>query len=170
MTSRFVFSFILSGLVFSAMVSAEPWPQFRGPNASGVSLEKHSLPSEITPDKNVLWSKEIPPGVSSPVIFGERMYLTAERENKQLVTMAINTVDGQIVWEQLAPIHQLEKTDRKPQGRLATPSAATDGERIVVFFGSSGLLCYDTSGNLINNQIRTFTIGGVQHRIHPPGI
>ena len=149
MNSRFVFSFILAGLVFSAMASADPWPQFRGPNASGVSLEKHSLPAAIAPDKNVLWSRTIPPGVSSPVIFGQRMYLTAERENKQLVTMAINTVDGQIVWEQLAPIHQLEKTDRNPQGRLATPSAATDGQRIVVFFGSSGLLCYDTAGTLI---------------------
>ncbi|MFP6673143.1 MAG: PQQ-binding-like beta-propeller repeat protein [Pirellulaceae bacterium] len=131
------------------MASADPWPQFRGPNASGVSLEKHSLPVAIAPDKNVLWSRTIPPGVSSPVIFGQRMYLTAERENKQLVTMAINTVDGQTVWEHLAPIHQLEKTDRKPQGRLATPSAATDGQRIVVFFGSSGLLCYDTAGTLI---------------------
>ena len=149
MNSRFVFSFILAGLVFSAMASADPWPQFRGPNGSGVSLEKHSLPTEITPDKNVLWSRTLPPGVSSPVIFGQRMYLTAERENKQLVTMAINTADGEIVWEQLAPIHQLEKTDRKPKGRLATPSAATDGERIAVFFGSSGLLCYDTAGKLL---------------------
>ena len=63
--------------------------------------------------------------------------------------MAINTADGEIAWEQLAPIHQLEKNDRKPKGRLATPSAATDGERVVVFFGSSGLLCYDTAGKLI---------------------
>ncbi|MDE0737377.1 MAG: PQQ-binding-like beta-propeller repeat protein, partial [Pirellulaceae bacterium] len=72
-----------------------------------------------------------------------------EREDKRLVTMAISTVDGQVAWEKPAPIHQLEKNDRKPKGRLATPSAATDGKRVVVFFGSSGLLCYDTAGKLI---------------------
>ena len=132
-----------------SLLQADPWPQFRGPNASGVSQEKNALPAEITAGKNVLWSKEIPSGVSSPVIFGKWIYLTAEREDKQLVTMAISTVNGQVAWEKSAPIHQLEKTDRKPKGRLATPSAATDGERVVVFFGSSGLLCYDTTGKLI---------------------
>jgi len=136
-------------LLVTSLAFADPWVQFRGPNGSGVSSEKQALPTEIAPDTNVLWSRSLPPGVSSPVIFGQRMYLTAEREKNQLVTMAINTVDGEIIWEQLAPIHQLEKTDKKPKGRLATPTAATDGKRVVVFFGSSGLLCYDTAGKLL---------------------
>lgn len=149
MNRHLVFSWILFLPAFSLLRAAEPWPQFRGPNASGVSTEKDSLPGEIAEDKNVLWSRAIPPGVSSPVVFGERIYLTAEREEKQLVTMAINTVNGNIVWEKQVPLHQLEKTDKKPKGRLATPTVATDGERVVVFFGSSGLLCYDTSGQFI---------------------
>ncbi|MCP3694457.1 MAG: hypothetical protein GY917_19805, partial [Planctomycetaceae bacterium] len=82
-----------------SLLQADPWPQFRGPNASGVSQEKNALPAEITAGKNVFWSKEIPSGVSSPVIFGKWIYLTAEREDKQLVTMAISTVNGQVAWE-----------------------------------------------------------------------
>ena len=149
MNNRLCLCLVIPCLFVASLALADPWPQFRGSNGSGVSLEKQSLPTEITPDKNVLWSRTLPPGVSSPVIFGQRMYLTAQREKNQLVTMALNTADGEIVWEQLAPIHQLEKTDKKPKGRLATPTAATDGERIVVFFGSSGLLCYDTAGKLL---------------------
>ncbi|MCP3692459.1 MAG: PQQ-binding-like beta-propeller repeat protein, partial [Planctomycetaceae bacterium] len=132
-----------------SLLQADPWPQFRGPNASGISQEQIALPAEITVGKNVLWSKEIPSGVSSPVIFGEWIYLTAEREDKQLVTMAISTVNGQVAWEKSAPIHQLEKTDRKPKGRLATPSAAAAGKRDAVFFGSRGALCYVPTGKLI---------------------
>ncbi len=100
MNNRLCLCLVVPCLFVASLALADPWPQFRGPNGSGVSLEKQSLPAEIAPDKNVLWSRTLPPGVSSPVIFGQRMYLTAHRENNQLVTLAINTADGEIVWEQ----------------------------------------------------------------------
>ena len=82
MDCRFYACFaMVLGLVAGALAS-EPWPQFRGQNASGVSLGTAPLPAEIGPDKNVLWSVDIPPGVSSPVIWGERIYLTGEREGE----------------------------------------------------------------------------------------
>ena len=131
------------------VVLADPWPQFRGLNACGISQEHVALPSSIGPKQNVVWQIEIPPGASSPVIFNDRVYLTGLREPATLVTFAVRVRDGSVVWERPAPLHKLEQTDKRPRGRLATATCATDGERVVSFFGSSGLLCYDIDGKLL---------------------
>lgn len=143
---------------------AGSWPQFRGPNASGVSTDTQPLPDEIGPGTNQKWVVEIPPGVSSPVVFGDRIYLTGVRDAETLVTFAMDAADGSIVWEREAPLHKLEKTDKRPKGRLATSTCVTDGKRVVSFFGSSGLLCYDSAGSqLWHRKIGPFddTRGGV---------
>lgn len=145
---------LFSNLTDSQMILADSWPQFRGPNASGVSRELSPLPAEIGPGKNVLWQVEIPSGVSSPVIDGERIFLTGEKPGPQLVTFALRTDDGSLLWEKAAPLHEIEATDRKPKGRLATPSCATDGSRVLSFFGSSGLLCYSANGELLWHRNR----------------
>src|ERR1044072_5233147 len=62
-------------LLASGTCAAEDWPQFRGPNASGISDAK-KLPVEFGPEKNVVWKTQLPPGHSSPVIFGDRIFLT----------------------------------------------------------------------------------------------
>jgi outer membrane protein assembly factor BamB len=56
------------------------WAQFRGANASGRQDEPAGVPAEIGPDKNVVWKVALPPGHSSPVVFGDRIFLTAERK------------------------------------------------------------------------------------------
>jgi len=136
----------LGAALLSSHAVAEPWPQFRGPNASGVSRETAPLPARIGPETSVVWKVEIPPGVSSPVIHGERLFLTGERADRSLVTFALSTQDGGLLWTRPARIREFEATDRKPKGRLATPSCATDGQRVLSFFGSSGLSCCTVSG------------------------
>jgi len=137
---------ILCPVLLSGSAVAEPWPQFRGPNASGVSRETAPLPARIGPETSVVWKVSIPPGVSSPVIHGERLFLTGERADRSLVTFALSTQDGALLWTRPARLHEFETTDRKPKGRLATPSCATDGRRVLSFFGSSGLSCCTVSG------------------------
>lgn len=139
---------IMTTLFFFApqSVNAEPWPQFRGPDGTGVSTDKQKLPTNIAPDKNVVWQVNVPAGVSSPVVWGGRIYLTGVKGKNQLVTFALSAEDGSQIWEAVAPITGLEKTDKKPKGRLATPTVATDGKHVVSFFGSSGLLCYSDEG------------------------
>lgn len=127
--------------------AATPWPQFRGPNASGVASDSGPLPDAIGPGTNEKWVVEIPPGVSSPVVSGDRIFLTGVRGTETLITFALDTADGSIVWEAEAPVHKLEQTDKRPLGRLATSTCATDGTHVVSFFGSSGLLGYDRDGN-----------------------
>ncbi len=125
---------------------ADDWPQFRGPNASGVCRESLPLPAEIGPDKNLIWRTPLAKGHSSPVIVGERIYLTAQRGDK-LLTIALDRATGKVVWEAAAPYDRLESVHRI--GSRATPSVAADGQRVYSMFGSSGLACYGADGNLL---------------------
>ncbi len=70
-----VASLISSGPLLTAAV-AEDWPQFRGPNGSGVSVST-GLPEEFRPEKNVVWKTALPPGHSSPVLTRDRIFVTA---------------------------------------------------------------------------------------------
>jgi outer membrane protein assembly factor BamB len=131
---------------FPALARAGDWPQFRGPNASGLAVGKGKLPTDIGPDRNVVWKTELPPGHSSPVVFGNRVYVTAVREDA-LLTIALDRASGSIVWQQAAPQNGKEVIHRI--GSYAQPSPVTDGKVVISFFGSSGLLAYDTEGKLL---------------------
>ncbi len=141
---------VLPGLIFCAAVvsqsRAAEWPQFRGRNCSGLAEANDKLPAEIGPEINVIWKTALPPGHSSPVVFGKQIFLTAVRD-QQLLTMALERSTGKILWEAEAPHEKLEAIHRI--GSYAQPSPATDGERVVSLFGSSGLYCYDAEGKLL---------------------
>jgi outer membrane protein assembly factor BamB len=131
---------------FASTTHSADWPQFRGVNASGRGAEGQALPADIGPSKNVLWKTELPPGHSSPVVVGDRIYLTAVRD-KQLVTMGLDRASGKILWNTEAPHKRLE--DIHKIGSHAQSTSAADSERVVSFFGSSGLFCYDRNGKLL---------------------
>ena len=61
----------------SSMQAAD-WSQFRGPNCSGTASGRAALPAEIGPTTNVIWRTELPPGHSSPIVVGDRIYVTGE--------------------------------------------------------------------------------------------
>src|SRR5262245_53367896 len=64
-------------IMCGAGVFAENWAQWRGPGGQGVSAEPQ-LPTEWGPDKNIAWKTELPgSGHSSPIVWGDRLYLTA---------------------------------------------------------------------------------------------
>ncbi|HTI52417.1 MAG TPA: PQQ-binding-like beta-propeller repeat protein [Planctomycetaceae bacterium] len=123
---------------------ADDWLQFRGANAAGLAVGQGKLPAEIGPEQHVLWKTSLPPGHSSPVIAGSRIYLTAVRD-EHLLTIGLDRATGKILWEAEAPHEVLETVHRI--GSHAQSSPATDGKYVVSFFGSSGLYCYDTDGH-----------------------
>jgi outer membrane protein assembly factor BamB len=137
---------LLAILVFmtSARGESPAWPQFRGPGASGIA-EDETPPVEIGPDKNVKWKVAAPAGLSSPIIVGDKLVITAF-EGGKLYTIAYNRADGSEIWRAEAPAKQLEPY-HKTEGSPAASTPATDGERIVSYFGSCGLFCYDLNGN-----------------------
>jgi outer membrane protein assembly factor BamB len=119
------------------------WPQFRGPGGSAVA-DGQKPPVEIGPAKNVRWKVPVPSGFSSPIIVGDKLVLTAF-EGGKLYTIAYRRANGKEVWRAQAPARQIEDF-HKTEGSPAASTPATDGERIVSYFGSCGLFCYDLSG------------------------
>ena len=119
------------------------WPRFRGPNGSGIAMDGKP-PIDIGPDKNVKWKVPVPAGLSSPIIVGDKLVLTAV-DHGELYTIAYNRSDGGEVWRAKAPARQLE-AHHETEGSPAASTSATDGERIVSYFGSCGLFCYDLAG------------------------
>ncbi|MGH9720576.1 MAG: PQQ-binding-like beta-propeller repeat protein [Bryobacteraceae bacterium] len=142
MTARrpgFIFLFLTIGLL-----GASEWPQFRGPNASGISGETN-LPAEFGPGKNVVWKTALPPGNSSPVIAGNRIFVTAA-ENEKLFTIALDRPTGRILWRREAPRPRKQVIERPANGPVSA-SPATDGQNVYVFFADFGLLGYGPDGN-----------------------
>jgi outer membrane protein assembly factor BamB len=138
---------ILVILLATATVAAGPgsgdeWSRFRGPNGSGVA-EVGALPVEFGPTRNVIWKTDLPQGYSSPIVYGDRIYLTGFRDGK-LLSIALDRGTGKMLWEREAPRDRREKLDSR--NHPASPSAATDGERVFFFFADYGLLAYDVNG------------------------
>jgi outer membrane protein assembly factor BamB len=156
-------------LSFGAALTND-WAAWRGPFANGVSTTANP-PVTWSETNNVRWKIEVPgKGHSSPIVFGERIYLTTAvpvgekmpavfddapgvhdsvpvTHRHQFVVMAINRRDGTLAWKRVA-------TEAWPHegghytGSLASNSPVTDGEMLYVNFGSRGLYAYDLEGNL----------------------
>lgn len=139
-------AFFAGLLLLSA--AASDWSRFRGPNGSGLS-DTTGLPAEFGPSRHVIWKVDLPEGFSSPVIAGSRIFLTGFR-NEALLTLAVDRATGKVLWERQAPRDRREKLD--PRNHPAAASAATDGERVFVFFGDYGLLAYDVNGRELWKQ------------------
>ena len=121
------------------------WPQFRGPNSSGLGTGKP--PVEFGPDKHLHWKTPVGPGLSSPVVWAGRIFLTEyDAPTKQLATVCIDRRTGKVLWRRAVTVDAVEKVHEIASPAASTP--ATDGERLYVYFGSYGLLCYDLDGKL----------------------
>ena len=131
-----------AGLEGAAQTPAPDWTRFRGPNGSGISTATN-VPTEFGPTSNLLWRLELPTGHSSPILFGDRIYVTGVRE-KTLTTFAIDRARGRILWEKPAPAEARPPADKR--NNPASPSVAVDANGVYVFFPDYGLVAYDTAG------------------------
>lgn len=126
------------------------WSQFRGPNGSGLADAQGDVPVEFGSKKNVLWKTPIVAGGSSPCIWGNRIFLTTfDGETKKLEVLCLARNDGTILWQVDVQAEEIEKVHASSSP--ASGTIAADGERIYVYFGSRGLLCYDFNGKPIWN-------------------
>ena len=121
--------------------TASAWNQFRGPNGSGVAAD--CAPPVQFALEDADWSVPVPPGLSSPVIAGDRLFLTAI-EDERLITLAFDKISGELLWRREAPDVSLEPVHETSSPVASTP--CTDDERLYVYFGSYGLLSYDLDG------------------------
>jgi len=135
--------------IFSlSLASAEsPWNQFRGPTGRGDATGR-KVPVQWSA-QSVKWSVDLPgAGQSSPVNWGDRVFLTsAEELGKVRHVFCLDLNSGKELWR---------KTTRCPHPEMshqmngwATPTCATDGERVYAFFENGGLFAYTLEGNLV---------------------
>ena len=127
------------------LVSAENWPNWRGPRYDGTSSES-GLPSEWDHTKNVLWRLPLSGRAgATPVVWEDRVFLISAEED-HLVLLCIST-DGTAVWKR--GLGDGNKVVSGGEGNSASPSPSTDGEHVWAFVSTGVLACYDFEGNQI---------------------
>src|SRR4030095_10616686 len=97
MYARFLIIIACAALIANASPAAtRNWPQFRGPNASGVA-EKARPPVKISPTNGVMWQIEVPWSPSSPTVWGDRIFLTTY-DAGELQTRCYDSRKGELLW------------------------------------------------------------------------
>ena len=127
----------------------QDWPQFRGPTGQGVSEEK-GLPLTWSETKNVRWKVAIPGrGWSSPVVQGERIWLTtATEEGKSLRAIAVDLNTGAII--QNVEVFRLKSARLvNSKNSFASPTPVVEGDRVYLHFGAFGTACITQSGEIV---------------------
>jgi outer membrane protein assembly factor BamB len=123
---------------------AGDWPQFRGPNASGVAEGDAAPPVKFAEAK---WKRALPVGHSSPSVWGERAFLTSfDTDAKKLEVICVSAKTGAISWRHVAAAPQIEETH--VVSNPATASPAVDKDRVYAYFSSYGVMAFDHQGEL----------------------
>jgi outer membrane protein assembly factor BamB len=146
------------------------WPQWRGPLANGVAPHANP-PVHWSETNNIRWKIPLPgKGHSSPIVFGESVYVLAAvpvgqaqkpvhddapgvhdsvpvTHRHQFLALAISRKDGSVLWKKVLR-EEWPHEGGHQTGSLASNSPVTDGEHLYVFFGSRGLYCLDLNGEL----------------------
>lgn len=144
----------------AASASAADWTQFRGPGGLGVS-EERNVPDRWSSDENILWRADLPgPGSSSPIVVKDRVYLTCytgyglepnagDQKNLMRHLFCFDRRTGNVLWtkqfEPKLPEHNYQGEGSYHGYAASTPT--TDGQRLYVFFGKSGVYCFDLDGS-----------------------
>jgi hypothetical protein len=147
-------------------LSAADWTQFRGPGGLGAGNYENA-PTTWSEDTNIAWRSELPgAGTSSPIVLGDRIYLTCysgygldanepgEMGRLTRHVVCLDRATGELIWTrpfqpQLPESGYSRGNDAKHGYASATPT--TDGERLYVFFGKSGVYCLSLEGEPIWN-------------------
>ncbi len=152
---------------------ANNWPQWRGPNAQGVS-EATGLPEKWSSTGHIKWNAELAgAGDSSPCVWSDRVFITAairqgdeikpgnpahpnttgpmatfRFQRYQFQILCFDRLTGERIWAQTASFGNPTNTAILLSGNYANATPATDGEVVCVYFGMRWLLCYDMKGML----------------------
>ncbi len=140
--------------------AGDHWPRFRGPTGMGLTGLKE-LPTKWSSKENIAWRSPIPgKGNSSPVVWGDRIFVTSSSEDGKVRTMTCFALaDGKKLWSADAPTTPPEARVREKNG-FASATPVVDGERVIAFFGSVGLVCWDLDGKQLWHH-HDFKVGSV---------
>jgi len=152
-------------------VAAENWPQFRGPQASGVSTGTAPTKWNAVSGENIRWQTPLPGlGHASPIVWGDQIYIAtairpgmkaelkvglygdgdsyAEKEKHEWRLLCLDKATGKILWDRLQ-LEAVPRVERHTKSTHCNSTPATDGKRIVAMFGSEGVFCYGMNGKTL---------------------
>jgi outer membrane protein assembly factor BamB len=128
---------------------AGDWRQFRGPLGNGVS-DDAAVPAKLDGPSSIAWQADLPGrGLSSPIIVGERVFVTCSSGPRQerLHVICLNAKDGTKRWER--QFWSTGRTMAHDKTNVAASTPVSDGERVFAIFSSNDLVCLDLDGNLL---------------------
>jgi outer membrane protein assembly factor BamB len=134
-----------------AASATEDWPQFRGPDGQGHSMER-GLPLEWGESRNVRWKSPIAGlGWSSPVVANGKVWLTSAVEQRgiSLRAFAFDVETGKEVVNVEVFKIPADRRDINPKNSWASPTPIIDGDRVFVHFGADGTAALSMSGEIL---------------------
>ena len=149
--------FALALAVIALHASAADWAQFHGPNGSGVSDAK-GTPLKWSDSTGLAWKTDLPgPGASSPIVFGNRIFLTCytgfgpgvgggSMEALKRHVLCLDRATGKLLWNAPVPAELPEQERIREDHGYATSTPVADAERVYVFFGKSGVFAFSHAG------------------------
>lgn len=173
-TARMLFVPVLAGLL-ALPVLADDWTQFRGPGSSGVGVAE-GLPATWDSNTNIVWTSKLPgPGGSSPIVVGDRVYVTAysgyaesidnpgDMQDLMRHVLCLDRSSGKVLWSRDYKA-KLPESDyvggNNTRHGYATSTPVSDGESVYIFFGASGVYAFDLEGKeLWNADVGSGTTG-----------
>lgn len=142
------YSLMLAWFSAAALAPAENWPQFRGPTHQGRSAET-SLPLHWSTTSNVVWKTSIAgESWSSPIIWNDRVFVTTATDSGQTCrVLSLNAESGKILWDKF--VFQQTPSRKENRNSYATPTPATDGERVYACFGDGSFAALNFAGEIV---------------------
>jgi len=117
----------------------------------GVAKSAEPFPSDLDAPEALRWRVPLDSGHSSPILHKGKIFLTTWRlQSRELATVALDEATGKVLWRNPIVPERVEQVN--PSGNPATATTACDGQRLFVFFGSFGMLCYDLDGHKLWEQ------------------
>jgi outer membrane protein assembly factor BamB len=145
------YAVLIAALLAAAALTAEDWPQFRGPGGEGHSTEK-GLPLQWSETQNILWKSRVPGrGWSSPVVAGGRVWLTTAMDQRGTASLRLLAYDMESGKETLnMEVFSVRNASLKNEkNSLASPTPIVEGDRVYVHFGADGTAAVSTDGKIL---------------------
>lgn len=157
-------AFALSGMLGSAVVVADDWPYYRGPNCNGVSLETGWNARALEQPK-VLWKADVGVGAASMITSNGRLYTMGNKDDADTV-YCFNAETGDVVWKHS---YACPRDDRMFEGGTAsTPTIA--GKHLYTLSQRGHLFCLDAQkGTVVWSKNLMKDFGGSLSQWHYAG-
>lgn len=153
----------VSAAEYQPVPEGTDWPQFRGPGTTSTAFTT-GLPTSFD-ESHVVWKSElVGRGASTPIIVGDKVFLTSytgygqSAENPGKLSdlrhhlFCFDRVDGTLLWQRDIQGSMANEEQLNPNvlgHGFASSTPITDGESVFAFFGTSGVFAYDVDGKFL---------------------